>query len=537
MGDTQVLIVGGGPVGLTLAIELGQLGVRCTLLDKRDAPGFLPKMERCNARTMENYRRLGIAEAIRDAGLDRDLPMDVFIVHDLVQPPLVHHAYPSVNEAKAEIAATNDGSLPLEPYQLVSQYTLEPLLKSIAESMPLVTVRFGCELVDFEQDADGVTATLRRTDGGEESLRADYLAGCDGANSVVRDRLGFSLEGESQLELHQALFRCDDLFDRIPIGKGRHYHVADDRSGFLIVQDDTRHFSLHAQVDHPDEMSAIFERVAAMPIDYEALYVGKWTQRLMVADHYRDGRVFLAGDSAHLVIPTGGLGMNTGAGDATDLAWKLAAVLAGWGGDGLLDSYEAERRPVGVRNVAASKQAALGRRRWRGAYRPEIHEATPEGEAARAELIRLAEEEQPKSNDLLGIEAGYRYLHSPLVRYDDEPAPDPDRFVYVPTTSPGARLPHVWDRDGTAVHDRIGKHYALVRLGGTEVDTGDLAKAFESLAAPYAELTVTSDAAREVYGYDLLLVRPDLHVVWRGNTAPDDPEALAALATGHAAGR
>ena len=389
-----MLIVGGGPVGLTLAIELGQQGVRCILVDKRKTPGRLPKMERCNPRTMENFRRMGIADEVRRAGLPDWVPMDVFIcIGSVLDPPLVHHRYPSVREYKESIRAVNDGSLPLEPYQLISQYTLEPVLRSIAERTPGVSVRFGHELVGFRQDDDGVTADVVDLNGRTLQMRSTYLAGCDGGASLVRQELGIKLRGESRRRLCQALFRCDTLFDLLP-HKGRHYHVADDKWSFMIVQDDTKHFSLHATVDEngaKEAMPRLFESIVGRPLHYETLYVGFWTQRLMLADRYRDGRVFLAGDSAHLVIPTGGLGMNTGAGDASDLAWKLAAVLHGWGGPGLLDAYELERRPVGARAVRASRRGAEGRERWRSAWRPVLGDDTAAGAQARAELAGVVD--------------------------------------------------------------------------------------------------------------------------------------------------
>ncbi len=531
---TDVLIVGGGPVGLTLAIELGQLGVTCQLIDRRPALGRLPKMERCNARTMENFRRLGIADRIRSAGLDGDVPMDVFVcVESVARPPLVHHHYPSVNEAKASGRLVNDGTLPAEPYQLISQYTLEPLLRDVAERTPGVTVNFGSELVGLTQDEDSVRATVRTVDGATHMVHSAYLAGCDGGASTVRNELGIELQGDSMLELHQALFRCDDLFERIPIGKGRHYHVADGRSTFLIVQDDTKHFSLHAVVDDAAEMPKVFEAVAGRPVSYETLYVGKWTQRLMVADRYRQGRVFLAGDAAHLVIPTGGLGMNTGAGDATDLAWKLAGTLAGWGGPDLADSYETERRPIGMRAVAASRKASSGRRKWRMAWRPEIADDTPAGKEARTELAAIADREQRWSNDLLGIELGYRYIGSPLIADEPGEGPDPDSFQYTPTTRPGARLPHLWLSDGSAIQDHIGRCYTLLHPPGMASEALALGASFSRLSAPFATFEVRSAAAQLVFeGYPLVLVRPDLHVVWRGTGPPADPEALAALATG-----
>jgi 2-polyprenyl-6-methoxyphenol hydroxylase-like FAD-dependent oxidoreductase len=534
--DTDILIVGAGPVGLTLAVDLGRRGVRTMLIEQNSAPHMWPKMERCNARSMEIYRRLGVAEKIRAAGLPAHIPMDVFIVTSLIDPPLLHLPYPSVADAKKQIASRNDGTLPLEPYQLISQYTLEPLLKSVTETLPSIAVRYGCEFLWFEQNAQSVTVNV--SDGGKASnITARYLIGCDGGTSSIRRQLGFKLEGEGNiLQLRQALYRCDDLFERIAIGRGRHYHVADAQSTQLIVQDSTRHFTLHSVVAKDEDMAAMFERTAAMPMQYEMLYVGEWRQNLLVADRYMDRRVILAGDSVHLMIPTGGLGMNTGVGDAIDLGWKLAATLQGWGGPGLLAAYEAERRPIGVRNVAASRYASLGRRKWRAQYRPEIFDNTAAGAAARAHLAAVADVEQRKTNEMIGAELGYRYAGSPLIADEpDEGAPD-DFIDYVPTARPGARLPHVWLPDGTAMQDRIADSYTLIRLGGTAADTRALASAFGGIGAPYAEFVADGEAPRDICGADLVLVRPDLHVVWRGNRMPGNFKTLAAIATGQGVG-
>ena len=532
--DTEVLIVGAGPVGLTLAIALGQRGIRCTLIEQKDAPQFLPKMERCNARTMEIYRRMGIADRIRAAGLPADCPMDVFIVTSLVEPPLLHLPYPSVAQAKAAIAARNDGALPLEPSQLISQYTLEPVLKSVAEQLASVTVRYGCELVAFSQDAESVSARVRSNGRADATVTANYLVGCDGGGSFVRRELGIALSGDANLlQLRQALYRCDDLYARIPIGKGRHYHVADGQSTFLIVQDSTRHFTLHSVVESDADMARMFEQTCAMPVDYEMLYVGQWRQNLLLADRYAERRVFLAGDAVHLVVPTGGLGMNTGVGDAIDLAWKLAATLQGWGGPQLLASYEIERRQVGERNVAASRFATLGRRKWRAAYRPNIRDDTAEGAETRANLAAVAAVEQRKSNEMIGAELGYRYAGSPLIWPEPGEGPDHDFMDYVPTTWPGARLPHAWLADGIALHDRLGEGYTLLRLGGTRAETGAIERAFAEFGAPLAVVSTNDEPPRDIYGHDLLLLRPDLHVVWRGNRLPEQAGRLAAIATGH----
>ena len=485
---------------------------------------------------MEIYRRLGLAGAIRRAGLDAAVPMDVFIVLAMNQRPLLRLPYPSVAEAQAAIRATNDGTAPREAYQLISQYTLEPLLRSVADALPSVTVRYGCAFLEQEQHEGGVTATIR--DGAKtEAVAARYLVGCDGGASAVRRSLGIKLRGEGPLgHLRQALFECDALFGRIPIGNGpthgRHYHVADDRATFLIMQDSTRHWTLHSAVETDAEMAMMFEQVVATPVEYRMLSCQPWRQNLLLADRYGSGRVFLAGDAAHLVIPTGGLGMNTGVGDAADLGWKLAGTLQGWGGPNLLASYEVERRQVGDRNVGASRYASLGRRKWRGMVRPDIRERSPAGAATRENLARVADVEQRKTNEMIGAELGYRYVDSPLI--DNIPGGPEHLFRdYEPTTWPGARLPHLWLDDGSALHDRIPDGYTLLRLGGTTADTAPLERAFAATGAPFTRLDVPDDVARDVFGHDLLLLRPDLHVVWRGNRLPEDPAFLAATATGH----
>jgi 2-polyprenyl-6-methoxyphenol hydroxylase-like FAD-dependent oxidoreductase len=531
--ETQVLIVGAGPVGLNLALDLGRRGVRCMLIERNTTSIQLPKMERCNARTMEIYRRLGIAERVRDAGLPRDAPMDVFLALSMADPPLAHLPCPSVADATAEIAAHNEGGL-LEPYQLISQYTLEPFLRSIVETLPSVNVRFGSELISFTQDASSVTATVQPSGAAEETIRASYLVGCDGGSSTVRKQLGIRLQGEGNIrKLRQALFRCDDLYERIPMGKGRHYHIAEGPLfPFIILQDSTRHWTLHAAASSDAEMAEIFRKSLAMPIAFEMLSVNEWTQHLLCAERYGEGRVFVAGDAAHLVIPTGGLGMNTGVGDAVDLSWKLAATLAGWGGPQLLASYEAERRPIGLRNVKASRAAMTGRLGWRAAYHPNVRDNKPEGAATRARMAALFDVHQRKVTEILGIEAGYRYVDSPIVCQEPGNGPDPDNPSYIPTTWPGARLPHVWLSNGAALHDRLGPGYTLLRFGGTQADTSSMERSFRELCAPLEVLDVAGERARDIYQYDLLLVRPDLHVVWRGNKLPQDAEGIAMAATG-----
>ena len=532
--DTQVIIVGAGPVGLTLSIDLGKRGIRCILIERNDAPLGYPKMERCNPRTMEIFRRLGLAEKIRAAGYPPDWPMDTYLVFDLMRPPLFKMAHPTVAQAKAKRDATLDGSMPLEPYQIISQYTLEPLLKSVAETLPSVDVKFGHELISFAEEAGGVTAQVRKSNGESVAIRAQYLVGCDGGSSVVRRQLGFKMDGEPHiLEMRQAMFHCPELFDKVRAPRARHYNRIDNHWTLMIVQDSRQHFTLHAVVEKDEDMPKLFEAIVGTPVKFEMVHCAKWVQRLLLAEHYLEGRVFIAGDAAHLVIPTGGLGMNTGVGDAIDISWKLAATLRGWGGPKLLQSYEAERRQVGAINVKASGGGTYGRMKWRAAYRPNIEDDTPEGRAALAHLLELAREEAPKTFRVLGAELGYRYAGSPVI-CDEPGGPQPNIEAYEPTTWPGARLPHVWIEPGKlSVHDRIGDGFTLLRLGREKADAAGLQKALAAFGASLTLLDIDSDTVRRVYGYDYLLTRPDLHVVWRGNVLPSNADSVARVITGH----
>ena len=535
--DASVIIVGAGPVGLSLAINLGRAGIKTILLEQNPEPQFLPKMERCNARSMELFRRIGLSKKIRDAGLRADCSMDVFIVEDLTKPPLLEEKHPSIEESQKKIRDCNDLAMALEPYQLISQYTLEPLLKTEAESLKSVEVRFAHKFIEFEQKDTSVTVRCMGSNGELLSFSADYLVGCDGGSSPIRKQLGIKLRGEGRiLELQQALFYCEELFDRLPQGdgpgKGRHYHRADTEHTFLIMQDSTKHWSLHATVPDSEAMKHKFEEIVGFPVNYELISCAPWRQNLLLADRYRDGRVFLAGDSVHLVIPTGGLGMNTGVGDAFDLAWKLIGTLKGWGGPELLDSYEIERRQVGERNVGASRYANIGRQQWRSIATQDIFSGTPHGEASKQALVQVADSEQRKGNRMIGAELGYRYVDSPCI--DNIPG-GPEHRVgeYHPNVWPGSRLPHCWLDDGTAIQDHLPETYILLSLGTKPPDTTRIRKSFEATGAPVTEVRVESDRVRDLYGFDFLVLRPDMHVVWRGTQVPRNALEIVSIATGH----
>ncbi|MFO1162181.1 MAG: FAD-dependent monooxygenase [Reyranellaceae bacterium] len=530
----DVIVVGAGPVGLTLAIDLGRRGVRCLLIERSPTTLPYPKMDRSNARTMEFYRRIGIADRVRAQGYPADNPMDVFLTTRLSDPPIAVLRYPSVGERRKQIADSPNGAFLLEPYQLVSQNKLEPLLKEVAEGTPNVTVRYGCALEDYTQDEEGVAVDALTVDGKREELRARYLVGCDGGSSTVRKKAGIKLEGQGRIRaLVQVIFRSEDLYDKIVTGRGRHYNFADVNGSTLIAQGCRTEFTLHSSLPGDTDFRPILEDLVGFPFTYEITHIIRWHHNLLLAEHYRDRRVFLAGDAIHLVIPSGGLGMNTGVGDAFDLAWKLAGTIQGWGGPGLLDGYEGERRPIGRRNVDAAGWAAAGVPIWRKLVTPEAYDDTPGGAALRARLAESFEIGHRRMHGMVGVEAGYSYAGSPLIA--DEPGNTAEWEVsrYDPKAVPGARIPHMWLADGHALQDILGDGYTVLDLRG-DADTAALEVALRARGAPFEVLRRDEKRVRDVYGASLFLLRPDLHIVWRGNAPPGDPTGLAALATGWA---
>jgi 2-polyprenyl-6-methoxyphenol hydroxylase-like FAD-dependent oxidoreductase len=531
--DYDVIVAGAaaGPVGLTLTIDLGRRGVRCLIMERGPTTLPYPKMDRSNTRTLEFYRRLGIAERVRALGYPPDNPIDVFLTTRLSDPPIAVLKYPSVAERRKQIAESPNGAWLLEPYQLVSQNQLEPLPKEVAEGTPNVTVRYSCELVDFTQDAHGVTVTARLADGSEETLRCAWLVGCDGGASTVRKQLGIELEGRGGIRrLVQVIFRSEDLYERIVTGKGCHYQFADAAGSSMVAQGTRKEFTLHSSLPPDTDFRPVIQNLVGFPCDFEIRHVIAWQHHLLIAERYRDGRVFLTGDAVHLVIPSGGLGMNTGVGDAFDLAWKLTGTIKGWGGPGLLGGYEQERRPIGIRNVAAAGWAAEGLSIWRALVTP-VYDDTPEGEAKRRELAASFDVNHRRVHGMVGIEAGHLYAGSPLIADEPGNVAEWETSRYEPHARPGVRIPHMWLKDGRALQDVLGDDYTLLDLRG-DCDAGLLVAAFRALGAPLDVLHLDEARVRSVYGASVFLLRPDLHIAWRGDGPPPDPAGLAALATG-----
>lgn len=528
---TQVLIAGGGPVGLMLAKVLTQFGVKVVVVERNTTTTRYPKMDITNGRSMELFRRFGLADDLRKIAVPEHHPFDVSWITSLAGHELHRFRYPSPEQSRQMIRENNDGTQSREPAMRVSQVEIEPVLKAAAEASPGACVRFGWTFEDFEQDEAGVTATIRNTeDDRTETVRCDYLVGCDGGGSRVRRLLDIALDGTARVAQFQMVhFRSEARTILQRWGIAWHYQSP---FGTLIAQNDRDIWTVHApQNPHgatdPVDPGAVLREFAGAPFDHEVLVTNSWTPHLLLAQSYGRGRVFLAGDAVHQYIPTGGYGMNTGIGDAVDLGWKLAATLRGIGGPELLASYESERRPVGLRNREASAGHIKVRRQIAQSYRDDLVAALPIGGERRTEISAGIAELGNAENESYGIEFGYVYHRSPIVAVEQDVEPPSDPLHYTPTTMPGARLPSTFLKDGSALFDRLGSWFTLVNFGRS--DPGPLVAAAEKAGIPLQVLNLEEPLLERVYGRDVLLVRPDQHIAWRGseNSASDAATILA----------
>jgi 2-polyprenyl-6-methoxyphenol hydroxylase-like FAD-dependent oxidoreductase len=528
MQHYPVVIAGAGPVGMTLARALARWGIRCLVAERNPGTTRHPKMDITNGRSMEIFRRLGLAGALRAVAVAEANNFDVSWITDLSGHELHRFRYPSVTEARAAILARNDGTQSLEPAMRVSQVKIEPVLRDAILGEPLVEARWGLAFEAFAQDADGVTVTLRRADGGVEQVRADYLAGCDGGGSLVRQQLGVGLEGQhAVMPRYMVHFRSDAREVLQRWGIAWHYQSA---FATIIAQDDFDTWTLQCRfppgvAPESADPSAMLRQFAGRDFPHEILVANHWTPHLVVAESYGAGRVFLAGDSAHQVIPTGGYGMNTGIGDALDLGWKLAAVLRGFGGPTLLESYGAERLPVGQRNRDASGHHTKVRIAIGALYTPELWE--PGAEAARAAAGTRIAELGNAENESWGVEFGYAYPDSPVICGEAGAAAPDDPLRYEPTTVPGVRLPSVFLADGSALYDRLGPWFSLLCFG--VAPSAAMVDAAARLGVPLTVLRIDEPELAPIYQAPLVLVRPDQHVAWRGAALEDRDAAEAVL--------
>ncbi|MBJ6135250.1 FAD-dependent monooxygenase [Ochrobactrum sp. Q0168] len=519
MIKTSVVIAGGGPVGMTLALELAKRGVDCLVVERNETTTKHPKMDITNGRSMELFRSLGIADELRAAAVPSSHRFDVSWITDFTGSELYRFAYPSVDEMRLKIRNTNDGTQSLEPAMRVSQVVIEPVLRAAIARHSQIEHRFQTRFESFEETDDGVTVTLQNlaTDT-IETVCCQYLVGCDGGGSQVRQSLGIEFEGKPRvMERFMTHFKSTEKELLMRWGVAWHYQSA---YGTLIAQDDESIWTLHSrfpdgEVDDVDPR-ALLRRFVGRDIDAEILVANPWAPHLLVAESYGRGRVFIAGDAAHQYIPTGGYGMNTGIGDASNLGWKLAAVVKGFAGPALLNSYEAERLPVGIRNCAAAEDNNDVRRAIGSLYNDLLFAECAEGDAARAQASARIASLGNLENEAWGIEFGYVYSNSNAVIAEADANVTDDPAVYVPTTVPGARLPSIFLPDDTALFDHLGDWFTLLNFGPKGAGQYFI-EAAETLGVPLKLVEVDAGDLAQIYEMPLILVRPDQHVAWRGH--------------------
>ncbi len=558
--NTEVAIVGAGPAGLMLAIELGCRGVPCVLIEQQQSPPTLPKANATSARTMEHYRRRGFAHLVRAAGLAADHPQDVMYCTRLGGHELARFRIPSRAQAAAQSNFGDYGEAawptPELPHR-AQQIYIEPILRDQVARYPSVTRRYGWRVdsvTDAMSDANGSHVDATELESGQPlRVTARYVVGCDGPRSLVRRAMAVQYEGASQEQLDffggQMLsthFRSPDLYTQLANGplKTRAWQswvVNPEMRGILVAINGVDEFGLGIQLkpgQSPDEVNidTVFQKLVGrspVPFRYEVLNAGTWTAGFMlVAERFRKGRLFIAGDAAHLFTPTGGMGYNTSVDDAVNLGWKLAAVSEGWAPDALLDSYFTERHPIAHRNTGFAR--AMAESIGRVAMPADLEAATPSGERGRVAVgERLLAHARAEFN-IPGLQLGLRYT-SPIVAKTGE-APPPDQpNSYVPSAYPGARALH-WptSKAGQTLPDLFGRDFTLLWLGDVP-PTNLWAKTAALMAVPLEVVAYPDASARAVYGADVVLVRPDHHIAWRGDAAARSSAeigAIFAMATG-----
>lgn len=539
----DVLVVGAGPVGLTLAMDLQSRGARVVVAEIRRYAE--PPSVKCNhvaARTMERFRRLGVAAKLRAAGLPPDYPNDVVFRTSVCGTELTRIPIPGRAERYTSKEGPDTWWPTPEPPHRINQLYLEPILLEHTAALPGVTLLNRTQVGAFEQHAGGVEATATDLDTGtQRRIRCRYLVGCDGGSSTVRKAIGAKLEGTPVIQRVQSTYiRAPGLRALIP-GKPAWscYAVNPRRCGTVFAIDGQETWLVHNHLN-PDEAGfdavdrdwAIRQILGVGPeFTYEVISKEDWVGRRLVADRFRDRNVFIAGDAAHLWVPYAGYGMNAGIADALNLSWLLGARLQGWGDASILDAYEAERQPITMQVSHFAMDHAAKMIKARRAVPANIEAADAAGERARREVGAEAYELNVQQFCCAGLNFGYFYQGSPIIAHEAEPPPAYSMGGFTPSTVPGCRAPHFWLADGRSLYDAFGAGYTLLRFDRA-VDVQSLQAAAQARGMPLTLVDVAGVAVPEAYRHKLVLCRDDQHVAWRADRAPADAAALVELLRG-----
>ena len=541
--ETQVLVVGGGPVGLTLAMDLARRGIRTVVAElrrKREPPSV--KCNHVSARSMEIFRRLGVSKAIREAGLPADYPNDVSYRVSFAGKELSRIPIPCRRERYTARGGPDTWWPTAEPPHRINQIYLEPKLSAHAETTAGLTLLNRVEINSFEQTPAGVTAQGTQLDNNQTiTIRADFLVGCDGGRSAIRRAMGATLSGTAEVQRVQSTYiRAPSLlsmsnlkpawatFSLNPVRSGNVYAI-DGRETWLVhnyLKPDEYEFD---SVDRDWALRKILG--VGADFSYEIIRKEDWIGRRLVADKFREGRVFICGDAAHLWVPMAGYGMNAGIADAANLAWLLAAHLSGWAPAGILDAHEAERLPITEQVSVFAMNHALSLSRQRSEVPDNIDADDEAGEQARLALGKRAYDLNVQQYCCGGLNFGYYYDKSPIIAYDEGTPPTYGMADFTPSTVPGCRVPHIWLNDGRSLYDGLGPDYTLLRFD-TAIEVSDLMSEAARAQVPIKLLDIASSESAGIYDRSLVLARPDQHVAWRGNLPPKDPKELVDLISG-----
>jgi len=526
--DSDVIIVGAGPVGLGTALELALRGIKVILIEQNDRGGMQPRAKTTNIRSMAHLRRWGIADRVRRASpLPSDYPTDVVFATRLFGHPLARFENAFFGDS------TNHPDFP-EAAQWIPQYTLERVLRERLAEFPNVTLRFSAKLESIAQDDISVAALITDTAAGTSyTLTASYLVGADGGRSTTRTLLGIQYEGTyAYMANFLAIYRAPGLMEAHPQKKAVSYWLVNTESPAVtgpMDRGDKWFFSTQlpkgVEPYAPELAIQKISQAIGKDVAIELLETDVWQAHKLIASTYSQGRIYLAGDSCHLHPPMGGYGMNQGLGDAVDLGWKLSAVLNKWAGEKLLDTYEAERKPVHQMFVdEATKNYGYVTHHMVNA---QLERNDDEGVRARNELSERIVEGKRREFNAIGALLGYSYAPSGIVVSDGTPAAQHDPMHYSPTARPGALAPHHWLSEGVSIYDRFGPDYTLLQLGReSEKEAGVIMRNAASLGIPLTLVQIDDPKLAEIYEASLVLVRPDQHVAWRSHGLPADVAAV-----------